>query len=73
MSEVWKFLKETLPKYQWAENERNSKVTAADTEDLTLQDSENKEDYDKDGGKDNKGKNKTAKGKNSYSIFISNF
>ncbi len=36
ISEVWKFLKETLPKYQWLENERNNKQAVVEIEDLTL-------------------------------------
>lgn len=36
ITEVWKFLKETLPKYQWAETERMNKAAVAETEDMTL-------------------------------------
>ena len=86
ISEVWTFLKETLPKYQWAELDKIQKAAVIETEDLTpfqvidnlifyqisfkskrflffLKEAfETKDDYDKDGGKDGKGKNKTAKG-----------
>lgn len=36
ISEVWRFLKETLPNYQWPESERSHKIAIAETEELTL-------------------------------------
>ena len=36
IGEVWRFLRETLPRYQWAESERLAKIAIAETEELTL-------------------------------------
>ncbi len=36
INEVWKFLNETLPRYQWPENEKMNKTAAAETEDNSL-------------------------------------